>query len=208
MRPAPRIPALYAFRKPFSAATFALVPGWTFALDYKIALVIAQVVGYALSKLIGIKAISELDPAKRASAIIVLNLLPWAALVLFALIPVPWNVAAMFLNGLPLGMIWGLVFGFMEGRRTSEVLGAVVCASFIVSSGAVKSVGKLLMANWQSARSGCPPPLGRCSCHCYCSRSSLSTASESACWSPPTSLPQHAGPDDDSRHSTPCCSTG
>jgi hypothetical protein len=54
----------------------------------------------------------------------------------------------MFLNGLPLGMIWGLVFGFMEGRRTSEVLGAVVCASFIVSSGAVKSVGKLLMANW------------------------------------------------------------
>ena len=148
MLPAPRIPALYAFRKPFSAATFALVPGWTFALDYKIALVIAQVAGYALSKLIGIKVISELDPAKRASAIIVLILLSWAALVLFALIPVPWNVAAMFLNGLPLGMIWGLVFGFMEGRRTSEVLGAVVCASFIVSSGAVKSVGKLLMANW------------------------------------------------------------
>jgi hypothetical protein len=148
MRPAPRIPALYAFRKPFSAATFALVPGWTFALDYKIALVIAQVAGYALSKLIGIKVISELDPVKRASAIIVLILLSWAALVLFALIPVPWNVAAMFLNGLPLGMIWGLVFGFMEGRRTSEVLGAVVCASFIVSSGAVKSVGKLLMANW------------------------------------------------------------
>jgi hypothetical protein len=148
MRPAPRIPALYAFRKPFSAATFALVPGWTFALDYKIALVIAQVAGYALSKLIGIKVISELDPAKRASAIIVLILLSWAALVLFALIPVPWNVAAMFLNGLPLGMIWGLVFGFMEGRRTSEVLGAVVCASFIVSSGAVKSVGKLLMENW------------------------------------------------------------
>ena len=148
MRPAPRIPALYAFRKPFSAATFALVPGWTSALDYKIALMIAQVAGYALSKLIGIKVISELDPAKRASAIIVLILLSWAALVLFALIPVPWNVAAMFLNGLPLGMIWGLVFGFMEGRRTSEVLGAVVCASFIVSSGAVKSVGKLLMANW------------------------------------------------------------
>jgi hypothetical protein len=140
--------SMYAFRKPFSAATFAVVPGWTFALDYKISLVIAQVAGYALSKLIGIKVISELDPAKRASAIIVLILLAGVALVLFALIPAPWNVAAMFLNGLPLGMIWGLVFGFMEGRRTSEVLGAVVCASFIVSSGAVKSVGKLLMADW------------------------------------------------------------
>jgi hypothetical protein len=140
--------SMYAFRKPFSAATFAVVPGWGFALDYKIALVIAQVAGYALSKLIGIKVISELDPAKRAPAIIVLILLSWVALVLFALVPVPWNVAAMFLNGVPLGMIWGLVFGFMEGRRTSEVLGAVLCASFIVSSGAVKSVGKVLMASW------------------------------------------------------------
>ena len=141
--------SMYAFRKPFSAATFALVPGWSFALDYKIALVIAQVIGYALSKFIGIKVISELDPARRATAIVVLILLAWGALLLFAVVPAPWNVVFMFLNGLPLGMIWGLVFGFMEGRRTSEVLGAVVCASFIVSSGAVKSVGKLLMAHWQ-----------------------------------------------------------
>jgi hypothetical protein len=140
--------SMYAFRKPFSAATFAVVPGWSFVLDYKIALVIAQVAGYALSKMLGIKIISELDPAKRASAIVVLILTAELALVMFALIPAPWNVAAMFLNGLPLGMIWGLVFGFMEGRRTSEVLGAVVCASFIVSSGAVKSVGKLVMLYW------------------------------------------------------------
>jgi hypothetical protein len=140
--------SMYAFRKPFSAATFAVVPGWTFALDYKIALVLAQVAGYALSKLIGIKVISELDPARRASAIIALILFAGLALVLFALIPAPWNVAAMFLNGLALGMIWGLVFGFMEGRRTSEVLGAMLCASFIVSSGAVKTVGKLVMVDW------------------------------------------------------------
>ena len=138
--------SMYAFRKPFSAATFADVPGWTFVLDYKIALVLAQVVGYALSKMIGIKVISELPRGRRASAIVVLIIASWVALILFAVIPPPWNVAAMFVNGLPLGMIWGLVFGFMEGRRTSEVLGAVVCASFILSSGAVKSVGKLLIA--------------------------------------------------------------
>ncbi len=140
--------SMYAFRKPFSAATFAIVPGWDFTLDYKIALVIAQVAGYALSKILGIKIISELHPQRRAVAIIVLILLAGVSLVLFAIVPPPWNVAAMFLNGLPLGMIWGLVFGFMEGRRTSEVLGAVVCASFIVSSGAVKSVGKWLMLDW------------------------------------------------------------
>jgi hypothetical protein len=140
--------SMYAFRKPFSVALFTNVPGWHFALDYKIALVLAQVLGYAVSKLIGVKFIAEIAPQKRAAAILGLVALAWLALILFALAPAPWNVAAMFLNGLPLGLIWGLVFGFMEGRRTSEVLGAILCASFIVASGAVKSVGKLIMDDW------------------------------------------------------------
>jgi hypothetical protein len=140
--------SMYAFRKPFSVAIFGVVPGWHFGLDYKIALVLAQVAGYALSKFIGVKVIAEISPKKRAGSIIKLILLAWLALLLFAVLPAPWNVFAMFLNGLPLGMIWGLVFGFMEGRRTSEVLGAILCASFIVSSGVVKSIGKILMDAW------------------------------------------------------------
>lgn len=32
--------SMYAFRKPFSAATYGHVAGWTFALDFKIALVL------------------------------------------------------------------------------------------------------------------------------------------------------------------------
>ena len=140
--------SMYAFRKPFSVAIFGTVPGWHFALDYKIALVLAQVLGYAVSKMIGVKFIAEVTPNRRAAAIVALIFMSWLALLLFAVLPAPWNVFAMFLNGLPLGLIWGLVFGFMEGRRTSEVLGAILCASFIVSSGAVKSVGKLLMDVW------------------------------------------------------------
>jgi hypothetical protein len=52
------------------------------------------------------------------------------------------------------------VFGFMEGRRTSEVLGSILCASFILSSGVVKSVGKWLMVDihvspfWMPAATG------------------------------------------------------
>ena len=137
--------SMYAFRKPFTAATFDVVPGWHFALDYKIALVIAQAAGYALSKLIGVKVISEIAPARRSVAILGLIGAAWLALVAFALVPAPWNIAALFLNGLPLGMIWGLVFGYMEGRRVSEVLGAILCASFILSSGVVKSVGAWLL---------------------------------------------------------------
>jgi hypothetical protein len=137
--------SMYAFRKPFTAATFETVPGWCFALDYKIVLVIAQVAGYALSKIIGVKVISEIGAGRRGAAILALIGASWLALVAFALVPAPWNVVALFANGLPLGMIWGLVFGYMEGRRTSEVLGAILCASFILSSGVVKSVGAWLM---------------------------------------------------------------
>lgn len=152
--------SMYAFRKPFTAATFDVVPGWHFALDYKIALVIAQVAGYALSKLIGVRVISEMGPTQRGHAILGLIGASWVALVAFALIPAPWNVAALFFNGLPLGMIWGLVFSYMEGRRTSEVLGAILCASFIASSGVVKSIAKALMldghvsAFWAPAATG------------------------------------------------------
>jgi hypothetical protein len=152
--------SMYAFRKPFTAATFDAVAGWHFALDYKIALVIAQAAGYAISKLIGVKVISEIAPALRGVAILGLIGTAWLALVAFALVPAPWNVAALFLNGLPLGMIWGLVFGYMEGRRVSEVLGAILCASFILSSGVVKSVGAWFLndvhvtAFWMPAATG------------------------------------------------------
>ena len=145
--------AMYAYRKPFTAASYAHVAGWPFAIDFKVVLVIAQVAGYALSKLLGIKFVSEMPPARRAAGILVLIGLSEIALVGFAIAPPLLGVAALFLNGLALGMIWGLVFGFLEGRRLSEVLGAMLCASFILSSGVVKSAGTaLLVGGWASER--------------------------------------------------------
>jgi Family of unknown function (DUF5690) len=150
--------AMYGFRRPFSVASFA--DAAPVLVEYKIALVIAQVFGYALAKVAGIKLVSEMPPQRRAAAILVLIAAAELCLVLFALIPAPFNIACLFANGLSLGMIWGLVFGFLEGRRVSEVLGAMLCASFIVSSGAVKSVGASVMLNgwaneyWMPALTG------------------------------------------------------
>ncbi len=152
--------SMYAFRKPFTAASFAGVEGWNHALDFKIALVLAQLVGYAASKFIGIKVVSGIKRTHRVQAILGLIGVSWLALIVFALVPALFKIPAMFLNGLCLGMIWGLVFSYMEGRRTSEILGAVLCASFIVSSGAVKSVGILLVQDahvpefWMPAATG------------------------------------------------------
>jgi hypothetical protein len=150
--------AMYAFRKPFTVASFEDVA--PVLVKYKIALVIVQLIGYALSKVAGVKVISETPPHRRAIGILALIALAEAALVAFALVPPPWNIACLFVNGLMLGMIWGLVFGFLEGRRLSEALGAMLCASFIVSSGVVKSVGAAVMLHgwadefWMPALTG------------------------------------------------------
>ncbi|MBF2707722.1 DUF5690 family protein [Flavobacterium soyangense] len=137
---------MYAFRKPFSVATFEGME--VFHIDYKIILIIAQVLGYALSKFIGIKVVSELKASQRAYYLLGLILIAELALVLFALIPKPFNIAFMFMNGVPLGMIWGIVFSYLEGRKFTEILGVSLSTSFIVSSGVVKSVGFFVMDTW------------------------------------------------------------
>lgn len=135
--------SMYAFRKPFTAATYDGLQLW--AIDYKIVLIISQLIGYTLSKYIGIKLISELKADQRIKTLVLLMGIAWGSLLLFAIVPYPYNFPFMFLNGLPLGLIWGVVFSFLEGRRCTELLGAVMASSFIVSSGLVKAVGKYLI---------------------------------------------------------------
>ncbi len=135
--------SMYAFRKPFTAGVYEGLNLW--GMDYKILLISTQVAGYTLSKFLGIKIVSEIQAVKRVRYILVLIGISWLSLLAFALIPPPWNLFCLFFNGLPLGMIWGLVFGFLEGRRQTELLAAGLASSFIVSSGFVKSTGRELV---------------------------------------------------------------
>jgi hypothetical protein len=135
---------MYAFRKPFTAATYTDVTLW--GLGYKTVLVTAQVLGYTLSKFLGIKVIAELPPRRRAALLLALIAAAEVALLLFGLTPAPYNFVWLFLNGVPLGMVFGLVLGFLEGRLQTEALAAGLCASFVVADGATKSVGAFLLA--------------------------------------------------------------
>ncbi len=148
---------MYFFRKPFTAGRFHDAGVW--GLSFKIVLVMAQVAGYMLSKFIGIKIIAEMPPHRRAMTMLWLIFAAEAALVLFGLIPRPWNAVCLFLNGLPLGMVYGLVQGFLEGRRLSELLTAGLCSSFIVADGMTKSLGTWLLLkgvteDWMPAVAG------------------------------------------------------
>ena len=85
---------MYAFRKPFTVATFEDL---SFAgVDYKIVLIIAQVLGYMLSKFIGIKVISELQPNKRIYYLLGLILAAELSLLLFGITPAPYNIVPNF----------------------------------------------------------------------------------------------------------------
>lgn len=147
---------MYAFRKPFTAATFDAPPN---PAGFKGWLILAQVLGYTVSKFIGIKVIAEMTPARRSGMLLALVGVAELALVLFGLIPPPWNALCLFLNGLPLGMVFGLVLGFLEGRRLTEAFVAGLCASFIVADGFHKSVGAWLLGagvpeTWMPAAAG------------------------------------------------------
>jgi hypothetical protein len=139
--------SMYAFRKPFTSAQYADYVLW--GIDYKIILIITQLVGYTVSKYFGIKIISELSASKRTRTLVFLMAFSWLALLFFGIVPAPYNLPFMFLNGLPLGMIWGVVFSYIEGRRHTELLGVAMASSFIISSGIVKGVGSYLLINLQ-----------------------------------------------------------
>ena len=137
---------MYAFRKPFAAGSFE-TPSGLFGSDIelKTSFAIAQLLGYTLSKYIGVRLLSGLPRARRPLLLLAAIAVAQLALLAFALLPADLRVLAMFANGLPLGLVWGLVVSYLEGRRTSELLLALLSCSFIVASGVVKDIGRYLM---------------------------------------------------------------
>ncbi len=137
---------VFGFRKSFTVATF---DGLTVAgYSYKTILVICQMLGYMLAKFYGIKYISELKRHGRGQIIMLLTVIAWLSWLFFALVPAPYNIIFLFINGFPLGMLWGVVFSYVEGRRSTDFIGATLAVSFIFASGFVKTVGAWLMLNF------------------------------------------------------------
>lgn len=149
---------VYALRKPFTAASF---DGLTFfGMDYKVAVSIMQLVGYVTSKFLGIKFISELKPGGRLRFIVGAAALSEVSLVLFGLLPVPWNIVMLFFNGLSLGCMWGVIFSFLEGRRTTDILASMMGMSMAISSGVSKSLGLFTLEHFHVSEFWMPALIG------------------------------------------------
>lgn len=133
--------SMYAFRKPFTAATYEGGEWLATGIQLKTAFVLSQLLGYAISKIAGIRFCAEVSHKRRAAWLIGCIVVGELALIAFALVPVEWKPVALFVNGLPLGMVWGFVVSYLEGRRTFEALIAGLSVSFILAGGMVKDIG-------------------------------------------------------------------
>lgn len=136
---------MYAFRKPFNAATFT--NQFVFGVHFKDLLIVSQAVGYMLSKFIGIKVISELAKNNRVRLILLLILIAETSLLFFAIVPIKYKFIFLFTNGLPLGMVWGVIFSFLEGRKLTEMIATGIAIGALVSSGVLKYIALLVLSN-------------------------------------------------------------
>ncbi len=137
---------VFAFRKPFSIATFGGRQLW--GISYQTLLIISQVIGYMLSKFIGIRFISSLRREKRWKIAFLLIGTAWLSMLFFALLPPVWGILCFLVNGFMMGFMWGVVFSYAEGRRSTDFIGSALAVSFIFAGGFTRSVAKWLMTDW------------------------------------------------------------
>jgi MFS family permease len=134
---------VFSYRKTFTVATFDGLRIGVFS--YQTLLIISQVMGYMISKFYGIVFISALRRTGRWVTVALMIGISWACLLLFAITPDVWGLLWFFINGFMLGFLWGVVFSYVEGRRSTDLTGSVMAVSFIFAGGFSRSVGKWLM---------------------------------------------------------------
>ena len=142
----------YGFRKPFTAGSFALnftIPLINVTLSYKVLLVVVQTLGYMTAKFVGIKLVSEIkkDNWVLIRTLVILLTIAGLSWVLWAIVPPPYNLIFIFINGFPLGLIWGLMLSFIEGRKHTELFGTGLSASFIFAAAFSQQIGQAVL-NW------------------------------------------------------------
>lgn len=144
----------YPFRRAYTAATFENL--YYFGVQFKILMITAQVLGFAVSKGVGVKIVSEMKAQNRAKGLVLFVGISMLCMFLFSITPPPFNLVFMFLASLPLGLFYGVILGFLEGRKSTDLLVAALTASFIVGSGFAKSIGNWVLNNFSPSEFSMP----------------------------------------------------
>jgi len=136
--------SIYGISASLFAATFDGVTVFG-KMDLKVAFSIAQMLGYAISKVAGAIVIPTIKRNYRCPTLVLLAVLAELPLVLFGALPPAGQVAMVFLSGIPMAWMWGIMVMYLEGRRTSEFLLMGLYLSVMVASGAAKSIAAAVL---------------------------------------------------------------
>lgn len=109
-------------------------------LELKVAFSISQMLGYGLSKVAGAIIIPTIKRHVRCPLLILLVILAELPLVFFGFLPPVGQVIMVFLSGVPMAWMWGIMVMYLEGRKTSEFLLMGLYLSVMVASGVAKSI--------------------------------------------------------------------
>jgi hypothetical protein len=148
----------YALRKPFTTGMYA--NQYLGPFSFKSVLILAQVIGYMFSKVIGIRVISSIEKQNRILLLALFFGISLFSLLLFGLYPGPLQVVFLFLNGLPLGMMYGLIFHYLEGRKTTEIVGIALSINLVLTSGVLKTTYLILQKSWNISETWLPFVIG------------------------------------------------
>ncbi len=151
---------MYGLRKPIDAIVMSeeKYPGTR--LDLKTACVLGQIAGYLLSKYAGAKICSQASRSQRAWLLAVAGIFAEIAFLGFALSPVALRPLLAFANGLPLGIVWGLVVRHLEGRRASDLLLVMLSGSYILAGAFTKDTCLWLMEYQSLSEAWAPATTG------------------------------------------------
>lgn len=133
---------VYFFRKPWQVVGDE---EWAGNVTMKEAMLVAQTAGIWIAKIYGWKFNAEVRRSKVTQYLMAAITFAELTLILLGLLPLFWKPFAMFLNGLPLGLVWGLIVTILEGRESSDAMLICLATSFIVGSGYSKNAGYLVL---------------------------------------------------------------
>ena len=135
---------MYGMRKPWSALQYVGDPP-LLGMNPKVAIAVAQIVGYFCGKLLGIWIVPRVTKRALVSVLIFIGCnctLGWLGLYLL-----PRGVLTLLsvsVGSFPLAMVWSLVYRYIEGRRCSDAVGGAFGTSVILGPGVSKLAGSAL----------------------------------------------------------------
>ena len=137
---------VFLIRTAMFACTWSDQPTYA-GLNFKTCLALAQTFGYACGKVPAIAFSPKLPHSQLREALVTVLIGSGACVTLACVVPSAVSLALVWLACVMLAPTYSLLQRFLEGRRDTEVIVAVVAFSFIGSSGLSKGIAADLL-NW------------------------------------------------------------